>query len=197
MKKLLSVILILLLMFVVCSCTPTCNHKWNNATCYSPKKCSLCGEIEGVALAHNYTSATCTAPKECTRCKTHSGSVLGHSYSKGYFTRCNQKDPSYISRDSVFPCTPELSFSMNSAGGIELYWNHKYVGSKNENFFYGHCKILCNLVCQQNRRIIPPVLQRTDGLPGYAHFFCKFFLPDVSCLPDFLNSVFQSIPPFM
>jgi hypothetical protein len=37
-----------------------CEHSWSNATCISPKKCSICGKTEGTTIAHNYSSGKCT-----------------------------------------------------------------------------------------------------------------------------------------
>lgn len=60
-------------------------HKYSNATCTEPPKCS-CGLSVGIALGHNYSSATCTAPQICTRCGAIKGNALGHSYSEATCT---------------------------------------------------------------------------------------------------------------
>ncbi len=40
-------------------------HKWQDATCTTPKKCSNCGEVSGKALGHKYDNSCDT---ECNRC---------------------------------------------------------------------------------------------------------------------------------
>ena len=39
---------------------PENGHSWNEATCITPKTCSVCGETEGEALGHNMVDGTCT-----------------------------------------------------------------------------------------------------------------------------------------
>jgi hypothetical protein len=55
-------------------------HKNSEATCTEPQICKTCGEITGDPLGHNYQSATCTQPQKCTRCGATQGSALGHNY---------------------------------------------------------------------------------------------------------------------
>ena len=82
MKKILSLILLLSLLFALGSCvTPivsdgsssessknnsttstSCNHKWKAATCTTAKTCSLCQETSGKALGHT------TDTGKCSRC---------------------------------------------------------------------------------------------------------------------------------
>ena len=59
------------------STTTTHTHKFSNATCTEPAKCS-CGATKGSALSHSYNDATCTKPKTCTKCGSTSGNALGH-----------------------------------------------------------------------------------------------------------------------
>ena len=39
---------------------PATGHSWNEATCITPKTCSVCGETEGESLGHNMVDGTCT-----------------------------------------------------------------------------------------------------------------------------------------
>ncbi|MBQ9860546.1 MAG: hypothetical protein IJO76_07745, partial [Clostridia bacterium] len=55
-------------------------HKWDDATCTTPKTCSVCGETEGEALGHEWDDATCTAPKTCSVCGATEGEALGHEW---------------------------------------------------------------------------------------------------------------------
>jgi hypothetical protein len=55
-------------------------HAWQEATCTTPKTCTVCGCTDGSALGHNWQEATCTKPKTCSRCKLTEGSALGHMW---------------------------------------------------------------------------------------------------------------------
>lgn len=70
---------------------PTHTHKYEDATCISPKKCS-CGKTDGSMLGHNYSDATCISPKKCTRCGNTEGAALGHRYLNGVCSVCNDID---------------------------------------------------------------------------------------------------------
>ncbi|MBQ3869456.1 MAG: hypothetical protein II777_02825 [Clostridia bacterium] len=59
-------------------------HKWVNATCTSPKHCSVCSKTEGVALGHKISSY------KCSRCGIGFGQVKGqitYQYNKYVGTR--------------------------------------------------------------------------------------------------------------
>lgn len=43
-------------------------HKWEAATCETPRVCKTCGETDGEPLGHTWQEATCLAPKTCTVC---------------------------------------------------------------------------------------------------------------------------------
>lgn len=55
-------------------------HTWVEATCSEPKHCSVCGEIEGEPLAHTWIEATCSEPKHCSVCGEIEGEPLGHTW---------------------------------------------------------------------------------------------------------------------
>lgn len=44
---------------------------------------------------HSFSAATCTEPKKCS-CGAVEGKALGHDYKDGVCTRCNAKDPNYV-----------------------------------------------------------------------------------------------------
>lgn len=58
--------------------TPPSGHIWLDATCTTPKTCSICGETQGAALGHNWIDATCNAPKTCSICEKTNGTAIGH-----------------------------------------------------------------------------------------------------------------------
>ena len=77
MKKLISFIILVLCLFALASCGE-CEHSWQDATCTSPKVCSLCGVTNGSPLEHSWQDATCSSPKTCTLCKKTEGNALSH-----------------------------------------------------------------------------------------------------------------------
>ena len=78
MKKFLSLLLALSILFVVSGCS--CEHEWLNATCITSATCAKCGEEAGVPLGHQWEDATCTTPKVCMICKITEGKAMGHSW---------------------------------------------------------------------------------------------------------------------
>ena len=60
-------------------CIPE-NHKWDAATCETPKTCSICNATEGEALGHKWDDATCETPKTCSVCNVSEGEALGHKW---------------------------------------------------------------------------------------------------------------------
>ena len=59
----------------------TCYHRWDTATCTTPKICSICGKTEGEPLGHQWIDATCTKPRTCGVCGKTEGEALGHQWS--------------------------------------------------------------------------------------------------------------------
>ena len=74
------------------SIVPAFGHTWNDATCTTPKVCSVCGTTDGKALGHIWFDATCTTAKTCDRCKETIGAPLGHKETtvKGYAETCTE-----------------------------------------------------------------------------------------------------------
>lgn len=76
-------------------------HSWQDATCTTPKTCTVCGTSEGGTSGHSWSgweqaqAPTCTAAGEkhrlCTTCGTEETEVIpasGHSYEKYLCTIC-------------------------------------------------------------------------------------------------------------
>ncbi len=75
MKKTISILLLITMLLVFSSCG--CKHEWADATCKTPKTCTLCGKAEGgVVENHQWTEATCIAPKTCVFCGQTEGQAL-------------------------------------------------------------------------------------------------------------------------
>ena len=70
-------------------------HTFANATCTTPKTCTVCNATEGEAAGHTFADATCDAPKTCTVCAATEGEALGHSYVQGKCSRCGADQPGY------------------------------------------------------------------------------------------------------
>lgn len=77
-------------------------HTFSNATCISPKTCSVCGETTGNANGHTWKAATCTSAKTCSVCGETSGYATGHSYSYGKCSVCGIEDQDYVSEAMVW-----------------------------------------------------------------------------------------------
>lgn len=56
------------------------NHDWQEATCTTPKTCSVGGETEGEPLGHTWIDATCSEPKHCSVCGDTEGEPLDHTW---------------------------------------------------------------------------------------------------------------------
>lgn len=81
MKKIIALVTLIVVLFVFSSCG--CEHEWADATCTTPKTCTLCGKTEGgtISRAHQWVEATCIAPKTCSGCGKTEGDVSSvHSY---------------------------------------------------------------------------------------------------------------------
>lgn len=63
-----------------------CIHSWIAATCTTPKKCSICNEIEGSVAEHTWMNATCTTAQTCSKCGETMGAALGHSWEEATCT---------------------------------------------------------------------------------------------------------------
>ncbi|MBQ2999542.1 MAG: hypothetical protein IJD64_03685 [Clostridia bacterium] len=110
MKKLLSLLLIFVFLFGAVACraddpsaeatpddseVPACEHEWIDATCTTPKTCSVCNETEGEPNGHDWLDATCTEPKTCKTCGETQCEALGHDWDTdacGASASCQRKN---------------------------------------------------------------------------------------------------------
>ncbi len=93
MKKrflLLSILCVCLLTVLSGCAQKSCNHSWTDATCKSPKTCSLCNETEGSPLAHTFgepviTRASCDKPGQksltCQVCQAVESEEIADTFS--------------------------------------------------------------------------------------------------------------------
>lgn len=78
MKKTILTLITAMLCILLPACS--CKHEWNEATCISPKTCTVCNETEGEALGHKWEEATVRAAKTCKVCGETEGTPLLTSY---------------------------------------------------------------------------------------------------------------------
>ncbi|MBO5891691.1 MAG: hypothetical protein J6Q30_03145 [Oscillospiraceae bacterium] len=149
MKKLLCLLLALLLVASLCACgkkdaeptvttqAPTqpdaCIHNWKEATCVTPKTCTVCQATQGETAEHTWKDATCIAPKTCTVCQATEGEVENHFYFGGACAICGRANPSYK------VLTEGAWFRRMENGQIELFifgegremfvWTNEEIGS--------------------------------------------------------------------
>ena len=84
-------IMALSLLMVILSCVLAgcaCEHEWKEATCLTPKTCTLCQTTEGEALGHSWIDATCAVPKTCATCGETEGEPRPHTW-----VEANYQDP--------------------------------------------------------------------------------------------------------
>jgi hypothetical protein len=82
MKKIYCLFIVFVLSFCIgiAGCQEECQHEWVDATCTSPKTCSICSVTEGDVLEHSFNSATCKIPKKCKVCGITEGEKLEHDF---------------------------------------------------------------------------------------------------------------------
>lgn len=86
MKKGLIVMEVLIIGSILTGCHMS--HEWQEATCTTPKTCSVGGETEGEALGHTWVEASCAEPKHCSVCGETEGNALDH-----VLTEANYQQP--------------------------------------------------------------------------------------------------------
>ena len=63
MKKRKLMVMFINTLMALCplvSCSHTCSHIWEEATCEKPQTCSLCKEEKGEKLGHSYVDGKCS-----------------------------------------------------------------------------------------------------------------------------------------
>lgn len=79
-KKLICVMLVLSVVLAALLSGCSCIHKWEEATCVTPKTCSRCGETEGGLAKHTWEDTSCVSPTPCSVCGTLEGIPLTHQW---------------------------------------------------------------------------------------------------------------------
>ena len=121
MKKLISFVLALVMVFSMAACG--CNHQWQDATCTAPKTCGKCGETDGEPAGHttkewmisavNTDALTMTQDLPCEVC--------------GEITETNTVSTGIAPTEGVIPVSPDewyqclLTNIQNYGAGQTLY----------------------------------------------------------------------------
>lgn len=90
-------------------------HTWIDATCTSPKTCSVCSTTEGSPLQHEWQEATCQALKTCLLCQTTEGELEDHNFVNNSCTICG------------YPEKTDYIVKVVTAGGMPLNGVFVYV----------------------------------------------------------------------
>lgn len=91
----------------------TCEHIWEEATCYMPEICCMCGATQGEALGHTGGERTCIQKARCSRCGESYGEFAPHTYhepscySPAFCTYCGESFGSPVDHkaDKAPTCT--------------------------------------------------------------------------------------------
>lgn len=101
-KKWLKSMGISVVIFFICIFIPTCEHEWAEATCLTPRTCTLCEKTQGSTVDHSWKEATCAKAKHCSVCNITEGSTLEHTWVEATCTKpktcsvCMAKDGSAL-----------------------------------------------------------------------------------------------------
>lgn len=152
MKKIICAILFICsLVSCLTSCEHEHTHKWESATCTTPKRCSDCGKTEGMALEHSFGDwketikgdcSTINTVKErtCNNCQYCETQTIppSHNYSYGVCTKCKKpliENMELRDHFSIFNTT--LNYK-NHIYGYGVKWKD-IVPAETPNTY--HCKI--------------------------------------------------------
>ena len=114
-------------------------HIYSEATCTSPKTCSVCEATEGKALGHKWREADCITPKACSVCEATEGEALGHSWKEATCetakkcSECGKTEGSPMEHNwNNATCTsPKTCSSCGETSGSAL--EHNYVNGTCSN----------------------------------------------------------------
>ena len=110
-------------------------HSWVDATCTSPKTCSICEETTGAALGHSWINATCIAPKQCSICETTDGTYS--IYDHEGVGSCEVCEIDYYQTLLNFVLTRGTKKVSAQPTGAVYYWNYEktvYFSGKSYSF---------------------------------------------------------------
>ena len=103
----------------------TSYHKWNEATCETPKTCSICKKTDGEPLGHKWVKATCETPKTCSVCKKTEGKPLGHEVSKWTTIKESTCSKDGLKEGTCSRCKETVSESLDKVAHTTGDWEVK------------------------------------------------------------------------
>lgn len=109
MKKILALFTLITICFSFSACG--CEHNWIDATCQSPKTCSLCEKTQGKndPSQHAWKDATCITPKTCTICNINEGDVSSsHAYEGDKCKDCGIIQLTLDNYENYFECNAQV-----------------------------------------------------------------------------------------
>lgn len=141
-------------------------HKWADATCTTPKTCSVCGTTEGDALGHTGGTATCTTQAVCSVCGQSYGAKANHTYATTYTI---DRDPTCtVAGEKSKHCTQEGCTATTDVTAIPAT-GHNFDKTKAD----GKCTE-CTAVCpHDNGEAIPAVEATCTEKGSTAGFKCS------------------------
>jgi len=110
-------------------------HTFADATCDTPKTCTVCKATEGEAAGHTFADATCNTAKTCSVCGATEGEALGHSYTQGKCTRCGEAQSGYKALTEFGWTTAGLAPSGEELDVITLWLNDPEESSIGAGFY--------------------------------------------------------------
>lgn len=146
MKRLLAIIMAVLCMLSIIGCSND-NETDSAATSSTNDTSSYYNSFETEsACAHYYSDATCTSPRKCSLCGETSGLSLGHSYSGKSCSRCGAKNPNYTEPTHTHSYTSKVTRNATcSTQGVRTYscnCGHSYtesISTTYHNWEYATC----------------------------------------------------------
>ena len=130
--SLLSLMLVLCMMVGLSSCNLFCQHQWTDATCTTPKTCSLCSKTEGAALGHTGGTATCSKKAVCTVCNAEYGDFAPHAFTEEIIKDETLKSAATCTSAAVYYKSCTCGAVSTNANDVFLggrVGRHQYVGN--------------------------------------------------------------------
>ncbi len=179
----------------ICGKENVSEHIWENATCDTPKTCSVCSATDGNALGHNYTSEvtkepTCTeegvrtytCQNDASHTYTEDVAPLNHKDTEPVDGKCDRCGADICGHENVTH-TERVEATCVKEGNIE-YWTCRICG---KNFSDGACNnLVATVVIPAKGHSFGEVTQADEATctedGNYAYKQCtaclKFFAED-------------------
>lgn len=175
-------IIVLSMVSLLISCGSPCSkgHTWINATCTTPKICSVCGTTEGDALGHAWISATCTAPETCSVCGESNGSPRSHNVEE-YYTISEATCSSAGEKQGVCTdCGKTISVEIEKIPHTQGQWEIALKATQNSS----GTKVLKCAICDETMETVPYTMTAEEIKSDYISKCSKYSYKEISRNPD-------------